>query len=189
MSRTISLPLLTSLLASSCCVIQLLLNLFSVSCAGFAILTPYRPVFTALTALSLVYNFRIYGMTRHTLSALVLAILLSTIPEIVQMANEGRIHIPWTNGFTADPSATARPQTTTYVLQIEGISCMSCANKIKNTLDALPYVIEAKVFLENRSAVVEMAMGKEGGGNVWQGLVGAVRGLDGKYKTHIVDSW
>ena len=33
---------LGGLLCSSCCIVQLLLNSFSVGCAGFAVLTPYR---------------------------------------------------------------------------------------------------------------------------------------------------
>lgn len=178
---TLSVPILTSLLASSCCVIQLLLNSLSITCAGFAVLTPYRSFFTALTVLSLGYNFWAYGLTRSTFFALLLVLVLANSPEIVQLVNEGRL-AQWT---TIRP--TDRPQVTTYVLQIEGISCMSCANRIKATLDALPYVTEARVFFDNSSAVVD-TVGKEGG-DAWRKLVEAVRGLDGKYATKIVDSW
>ncbi|RUS18284.1 hypothetical protein BC937DRAFT_88961 [Endogone sp. FLAS-F59071] len=178
---TLSVPILTSLLASSCCVIQLLLNFLSVSCAGFAVLTPYRPLFTALTVLSIGYNLWAYGLTRRTFFALLLALALANSPEIVQLANEGRL-AQWT---TIRP--TDRPQITTYVLQIEGISCMSCANRIKATLDALPYVTEARVFFDNSSAVVD-TIEKEGG-DVWRRLVEAVRGLNSKYAVKIVDSW
>ena len=37
-------PLLPALLSSSCCLLQLALNVFSLGCAGFAWLTPYRCV-------------------------------------------------------------------------------------------------------------------------------------------------
>ena len=37
-------PLLPALLSSSCCLLQLALNVFSLGCAGFAWLTPYRRV-------------------------------------------------------------------------------------------------------------------------------------------------
>lgn len=52
---------LAGLLNSSCCVVQLILNWFSVGCAGFAILDPFRPIF--LTAsfggflLSILYGY------------------------------------------------------------------------------------------------------------------------------------
>lgn len=51
--RTLGLAVLGGLLSSSCCVLQLLLNALSVGCAGFSALTPYRPLFLALTASSL----------------------------------------------------------------------------------------------------------------------------------------
>ena len=37
-------PLLPALLSSSCCLLQLVLNTFSLGCAGFARLTPYKCV-------------------------------------------------------------------------------------------------------------------------------------------------
>ncbi len=45
-------PLLPALLSSSCCLLQLALNVFSLGCAGFAWLTPYRCVPPTLTAAS-----------------------------------------------------------------------------------------------------------------------------------------
>ena len=39
---------LGGLLCSSCCIVQLLLNSFSVGCAGFAVLTPYRSALLGL---------------------------------------------------------------------------------------------------------------------------------------------
>ncbi|KAK9795948.1 hypothetical protein WJX73_002658 [Symbiochloris irregularis] len=71
------------LLASSCCVLQLVLNAFSVGCAGFSVLTPYRPVFAALTSASLAYTHHKYRDRRRTLLALALAFSLGSAPEIV----------------------------------------------------------------------------------------------------------
>lgn len=51
--HTLGLAVLGGLLSSSCCVLQLFLNALSVGCAGFSALTPYRPLFLALTASSL----------------------------------------------------------------------------------------------------------------------------------------
>jgi hypothetical protein len=49
------------LLSSSCCVIQLALNAMSVGCAGFSVLTPYRPSLIAVTALGLAYSHQKYA--------------------------------------------------------------------------------------------------------------------------------
>eukprot|EP00611_Tribonema_gayanum_P019044 TRINITY_DN3243_c0_g1_i1.p1 TRINITY_DN3243_c0_g1~~TRINITY_DN3243_c0_g1_i1.p1 ORF type:complete len:282 (+),score=72.16 TRINITY_DN3243_c0_g1_i1:90-935(+) len=48
-----TLGLLTGLLASNCCVIQLVLNLFGTGCAGFRKLEAYKPVWLALNAVAL----------------------------------------------------------------------------------------------------------------------------------------
>ena len=42
-------PLLPALLSSSCCLLQLALNVFSLGCAGFAWLTPYRCAYLRLS--------------------------------------------------------------------------------------------------------------------------------------------
>ncbi|KAG5183491.1 hypothetical protein JKP88DRAFT_354591, partial [Tribonema minus] len=48
-----TLGLLTGLLASNCCVIQLVLNLLGTGCAGFRKLEAYKPVWLALNAVAL----------------------------------------------------------------------------------------------------------------------------------------
>ncbi|KAI8054038.1 hypothetical protein BDF22DRAFT_682688 [Syncephalis plumigaleata] len=60
------LPLLGSTLASSCCIIQLVLNLFALPCAGFSVLTPYRSVFFAFTVIALVRLLWPYSTTSVT---------------------------------------------------------------------------------------------------------------------------
>lgn len=46
------------LLSSQCCIIQLALNAMSVGCAGFSVLSPYRPAFLAATTAGLLYTHR-----------------------------------------------------------------------------------------------------------------------------------
>lgn len=40
----------------ACDQVQLALNVFSIGCAGFSVLTPYRPLFIGLTTASLGYT-------------------------------------------------------------------------------------------------------------------------------------
>lgn len=50
-----SLSICSSLIASNCCLIQLVLNYLSIGCAGFAILEPIRPFARMATIASILY--------------------------------------------------------------------------------------------------------------------------------------
>jgi uncharacterized phage infection (PIP) family protein YhgE len=64
--------LLGGLLISSCCVIQLFLNLFGIGCAGLnTFLLPYRPLFISLTVISLTYSFIRYRPSKWHFIAIV----------------------------------------------------------------------------------------------------------------------
>ncbi|KAL5475889.1 hypothetical protein EMCRGX_G025766 [Ephydatia muelleri] len=96
------------LLASSCCVIQLVLNLFSFGCAGFNIvLQPYRPVLLSVVFGGLIYSFvkdfvlspscdvcsnpkaqiTKYQAKKRFATTFTIAILLSFSPEILRVIN------------------------------------------------------------------------------------------------------
>eukprot|EP01124_Arcella_intermedia_P025000 TRINITY_DN4367_c0_g1_i1.p1 TRINITY_DN4367_c0_g1~~TRINITY_DN4367_c0_g1_i1.p1 ORF type:complete len:175 (+),score=3.68 TRINITY_DN4367_c0_g1_i1:42-527(+) len=115
MENRLSLPLagfgvLSALLGSSCCVIQLFLNLFAVGCAGFAVLDPYSGILNALSAASLSYNFwlnyqysgRFYN--KNLLISVVLAILFAIAPTVVNRVN----------------NPVVKPQTKEIHLKVEG---------------------------------------------------------------------
>ncbi|OZJ02503.1 hypothetical protein BZG36_04841, partial [Bifiguratus adelaidae] len=157
-------PILLALLSSSCCVIQLVLNLFSIGCAGLSVLTPYRWIFTALLVLSL---YRILStpprLSKSKVLVVLVALLLALSPEMVRTWNEGglvvgsgaarltRFSSLWNRG------KVETPQQQQHVLAIEGMKCDACANRIKRQLQALPGVSAAKVFQSNGSAVVMMS--------------------------------
>lgn len=50
----------TATLASGCCWIQLLFNLFGLGCAGFAVLSPFQPYCGALCLTSIAYSIKRY---------------------------------------------------------------------------------------------------------------------------------
>lgn len=132
-----------ALLASSCCVIQLVLNMLSISCAGFAVLTPYRPWFTlaTLATFTLAWQRQKYNKDRRVLfwTACVAAVLLAS-PELVRYMNES----------TSTPGISPP-----IVLQLDGLGCLACANKIKQGLMQVPGVAEALVFFDNSTALVK----------------------------------
>ncbi|CAD7925268.1 unnamed protein product [Amoebophrya sp. A120] len=80
---------LLPLLSSACCAFQLLLNAFSIGCAGFnTVLGPVRPFFLAITILSQVlmwYSIEKWSIQRdQAILATVLAVVLSLLPEALE---------------------------------------------------------------------------------------------------------
>jgi len=82
-------PILSSLIASSCCPIQLLLNSLSLSCAGFAILNPLRLPFTLFTVILLISSLVKYGVTWKTSSIITLSILVTISPYMLDVWSQG----------------------------------------------------------------------------------------------------
>ncbi|KAK3842200.1 MAG: hypothetical protein J3R72DRAFT_443925 [Linnemannia gamsii] len=99
------------LLSSSCCLIQLALNLMSVGCAGFSILTPYRPLFLAFSSLLVLFNLFKYRWSPRTAWTVALVLTLTTTPEMVAVYNQSSVdslrRLPDT--FLASPSALRLP--------------------------------------------------------------------------------
>ncbi|KAF0362620.1 hypothetical protein F8M41_014032 [Gigaspora margarita] len=145
---------LCGLLSSSCCIIQLILNMFSIGCAGFSLLTPYRPLFLSFTSILIITTIFQYGFrSKRTLMTALISILLSTSPEFVSLYNQNNISM--TKLFTNMPlSDYSNKQVEIFVLQINGISCEGCANRIKNHFDAQAHVIYSKVYFKNQSAII-----------------------------------
>ena len=93
--------------------------------AGFGALTPYRPLFIALTASSLAYTHACYKNRRRTAVAAALALALTSTPELVRQYNLGK-------GSVAAPAQILQ-------VQVTGLKCESCAARLKQAVQsALP---------------------------------------------------
>ncbi|KAG0267518.1 hypothetical protein BGZ95_002830 [Linnemannia exigua] len=105
------MAVILGLLSSSCCLIQLALNLMSVGCAGFSILTPYRPLFLAFSSLLVLFNLFNYRWSPRTAWTVALVVTLTTTPEMVAIYNQSSAgslqRLPDT--FLASPSAVRLP--------------------------------------------------------------------------------
>ncbi|KAF9949669.1 hypothetical protein BGZ70_001673, partial [Mortierella alpina] len=89
------------LLSSSCCVIQLVLNIFSIGCAGFSILTPLRPVFITISAGLILYTVYQYRWSSRTAITLAMTLFLTATPEMVALHNQSSLGtLPW-NAFSS----------------------------------------------------------------------------------------
>eukprot|EP01089_Gocevia_fonbrunei_P001197 TRINITY_DN11118_c0_g1_i1.p1 TRINITY_DN11118_c0_g1~~TRINITY_DN11118_c0_g1_i1.p1 ORF type:complete len:196 (+),score=26.54 TRINITY_DN11118_c0_g1_i1:781-1368(+) len=148
-------------LSSSCCLVQLGLNLFSYGCAGFnTVLGPYRPYLMAFTMASLGYTWhkiqrqiasgecdcgilwyqdKRYRFLIH--AGIVVAIAIS--PEIVQFINDNK-------------NISNKSSNETITIKIEGMGCESCRNKVKNSLDDIQGVTGSTVDLENKLATIHI---------------------------------
>ncbi|RHZ80574.1 hypothetical protein Glove_134g169 [Diversispora epigaea] len=51
------------------------------------------------------------------------------------------------------------PKKEIFILEIRGIGCEGCANKIKKFFDSRPNVIDSKLFFNNKSAIVSVIPG------------------------------
>lgn len=119
------------LFSSSCCAIQLFLNVFNVGCAGFnTVLGPWRPVFIGLTAtLQITVWAHVYLNPHMWPMAAVgtfVAVSLSFLPEILHLL--ARLHAPAT--FQEAPDVVPRPGAPPLTLHVEGMGCAACTNAV-----------------------------------------------------------
>ncbi|EIE18468.1 hypothetical protein COCSUDRAFT_34498 [Coccomyxa subellipsoidea C-169] len=123
------------LLSSSCCLVQLALNLFSVGCAGFSVLTPYRPLFMGLTTASLGYSHLRHGNPQRSILALGMALSLAGMPELVQLYNESQLRLMRSLPLTSSPVSGDKALTQQQViLHVEGLRCAACGMRLKQAL-------------------------------------------------------
>lgn len=169
------LPALTGLLSSSCCIIQLVLNFFSISCAGFAVLTPYRHILSSITVLLLSYNMYNNGLkNRQALFSLLISVAFMASPEVVKLVN----HLP------AARSSKIK-STVYYRFHLDGLGCEACANRIKNTLNQIDWIYDTRVFFDNQTAIVQ-TIDQE---NIEQLVIEKIQSIDFKYDAQVLDSW
>lgn len=173
------LPALTALLSSSCCVIQLILNFFSVSCAGFAVFTPYRSILSTITILLLSYNLvttTTATQTKRKLVVLIVSVLLMVSPEVVQWVNQSS---------TTTPSTAEKSHY--YRIHLDGLGCEACANRIKSTLLSTEWISDATVYFNNKTAIVQIKDDNTEMEN--NELVDLIKSIDNKYDAQVLDSW
>ncbi|KAI8387282.1 hypothetical protein BD560DRAFT_381989 [Blakeslea trispora] len=162
----------TALLSSSCCVIQLLLNAFSVSCAGFSILTPYRYLLTSLTIALLSYQ-----LYKNRLSRIVLLVSLGLMISSDVVA--------WINRSSVKMTAVAHIN---YRISLDGLGCEACANRIKNTLNSIEWIENTFVFFHNQTGIVLVREDKDGS-NISDLITSRIEAIDTKYSAKLIDAW
>ncbi|KAJ3044692.1 hypothetical protein HDV00_001096 [Rhizophlyctis rosea] len=201
--------ILLALLSSSCCVIQLLLNYLSLGCAGFAILTPYRPILTTLTVTLLTYNLYTYGWNRKTATASLVSVLLMTSPEIVASHNTntlsrtfsslvgklGTLPIYPSNWLLTPPQSKDLAEEATqsgrlctmYEFTVLGMKCEGCASRVKGALDGIPEVDSSEVYFSEKTVMVKVPVEAGVDDNTATKIIKSkIAAVDFEYRTNLV---
>lgn len=110
--------MISSLLASSCCIIQLLLNLFSIGCAGFAIFDKYEIHFLLMTTFFLCILVKIKGI-KTTYKIILLCMAISASKRIA-------------NRFLKDEQIKSN-----VFLTVKGVKCNGCALRLCSELNTI----------------------------------------------------
>jgi len=156
----------SALVGSSCCVIQLALNAMEVGCAGFAIFDPLRPVFTAVTLVALSYQNWRFGWKANWKPTL-LSVLLLLSPWIVTLVSQealGTAQLAVSSAFLplgstiGFPRAPAKPKVQEIELQwhlkVAGMKCEACGLKVKQTI-ASALNVSVSIFQKQGRVVVK----------------------------------
>ena len=147
------------LLSSSCCVLQLLLNVFSFGCAGFNTwLGPLRPLMLAITVSlqASMWRVALTGRGERLLvsatGATALTAALSLLPELLHLY----IHRHDASAKRGGAAAAAAAAGAEMCFRVEGMGCTACTAKVQRTVEALPGVAGCSVQLEGGEAVVRL---------------------------------
>ena len=122
------------LLSSSCCALQLILNAFSLGCAGFnTFLGPLRPTLLAGTlALQIASWYVAWARPwqwKPTAIASVMAITMSCLPELLALYNhlrQGNV-VPSTNQQQGDDAIVLR-------FRMDSVGCAACLTTVSGVL-------------------------------------------------------
>lgn len=116
------------LLGSSCCIVQLGLNVFSVGCAGFAAMDAARGPARALAIGALLYRSvtesrggRLWPLTLRGFVVCSVTALLAFTPELVQVVNQRALLQP----------VAVRPS---VEFLVDGVKCEGCASSFLHEL-------------------------------------------------------
>lgn len=129
------------LVSSSCCAVQLVLNVFNIGCAGFnTVLGPWRPVFIGLTAaLQTAVWAHVYLNPHMWYMAAVgslVAFSLSFLPEFLH--------------FFALSHAIPIARDESLFLTVDGMGCAACTSAVRSICTADARVMGCTISFEER---------------------------------------
>ncbi|KAI8884998.1 hypothetical protein K501DRAFT_284569 [Backusella circina FSU 941] len=73
-----------------------------------------------------------------------------------------------------------------YRVNLDGLGCEACANRIRNRLNQENWVLSARVFFDNHTAIIEALFDTTDRQKTIVNLIGSI---DPKYQAQVLDSW
>lgn len=141
--RAASFALLGGLAGSSCCLLQLLLNALGLGCAGFAALTPWRPVFVALTCAALAASHTRHRSWRQTGTAIVIACIVTSTPEWTEAVGRAGGVAGLLPTVATKVTRTTPPALLSF--HLTGVKCASCGERARTAAASVHGVASATV--------------------------------------------
>ena len=134
------------LLSSSCCLLQIMLNAFSIGCAGFnTILGPARPYFMAMAFTLQILMWRAAIVDSAPLDPAImstaLTMSLTFLPEALNAAMQ---------------SSAMPPAEDDLRLRVDGMGCTACSVKVKAALEGVEGVAGCTVAFEEGCAQLQL---------------------------------
>ncbi|KAI8901896.1 hypothetical protein BC833DRAFT_575997 [Globomyces pollinis-pini] len=170
----------SALLASSCCVIQLILNYVSYTCAGFSVLTPYRIEFTTISIILLTVISLRNGFLK-SIPTITISILLMNSPEILHWYNKSEYSLEYLK--LSSPPLLKYQTCIKYQYSIKGLKCEGCAQKLKSTIDSVDGVRSSSVdFQSPQYSSLNVMMVDKHDESL---LLNSVARLDFSYRMHL----
>lgn len=125
---------LLGLLSSSCCALQIVLNMFSFGCAGFnTALGPWRPTFVALTITVQTISWCVAAGRPYqwapTAGMTALSLTLTLLPEALALYTARRERLA--ASAVADGAVGGHKR---IALQLESLGCSACVAKVSSVL-------------------------------------------------------
>jgi hypothetical protein len=143
-SKTWIAVIISGLLGSNCCALQLVLNSLGFGCAGFAILSPFRLhiVLASSVALLVLKPFRhsLPVHSRFLQGGLFCSLVF--MPEWIHLYSSNGIH------YFASGSVDYLPSTPVLV-RVSGMKCAACGERARTISVSVPCVLGAAVFWES----------------------------------------
>ena len=152
--------ILLPLFASSCCVIQLFINLVSgIGCMGFnTLLGPVRPFFVSILLFTTISSISVKKYT-----FLVVSWIITLMPEIVHFINNGfSFRKEGQNVRKISKSMEGSSMQIKYIFKVNNMGCVACINKIESTIKKkFPQSIHhmnSSLYVEEKGGEVEIIL-------------------------------
>lgn len=147
-----------AMLASACCVVQIILSALSVGCSGLnALLGPLRPPLIVATLLLQTGSWWVVltkkpAQARSVALSSAVALLLAMSPEVFDLARNRRRRGASNQGTSAGDAR---------VLRISKMSCAVCEAKVRETAESLPGVLRCDVDIDRSECNLFFELGAD----------------------------